>query len=290
MVRRQYIQRPAEPPPWESLRTLVVIPTYQERENIVSVLRRVRAEADVWILVVDDSSPDGTADLARDVGKHLGRISVLTRPGKAGLGSAYLAGFAWGLERGFDVLVEMDADGSHDPADLERLLDAVRAGEDLVIGSRYVPGGSIPAWSLRRRSLSRFGNYYAQACLGLPVADLTAGFRAYRGSLLRRMALTSVRAEGYGFQIEMTRLAHAAGARVTEIPIRFVDRTAGQSKMSGRIVVEALLLVTLMGARDRFRSLARSWRTGPGLTPRPTQAVPDVALSSDATKPGGPHG
>ena len=234
--------------------SLIVLPTYQEADNIAVVLRRVRAAVPAAdVLVVDDGSPDGTADLAEACGAELGRIQLLRRAGKGGLGSAYRDGMRWGLEHGFDILVEMDADLSHDPADLPRLLAAVEDGADLAIGSRYVPGGSIPAWSWFRRVLSRQGNRYAAAVLRLPIIDATSGFRAYRASTLAAVGLEGVRADGYGFQIEMVYRVVGGGGQVVELPISFTERTLGRSKMSSRIVVEALLLVTWWGLRDRVR-------------------------------------
>ena len=237
------------------MRVLVVLPTYQEAANIVTVLHRLRAAApDAGVLVVDDGSPDGTADLAEEAGRELGGVEVLRRPGKAGLGSAYRAGFAHGMAQGAEVLVEMDADLSHDPAVLPDLLAAVEGGADLAVGSRYVPGGSIPEnWPWHRRALSRWGNRYTAGMLRLPVADATAGYRAYRADLLRRIALDTVSTDGYGFQIDMTYRTVQAGGRIAEIPIEFVDRTLGTSKMSTRIVVEALLAVTWWGLRDRVK-------------------------------------
>ncbi|MGD0880452.1 MAG: polyprenol monophosphomannose synthase [Acidimicrobiales bacterium] len=227
---------------------LVVLPTYNESENIDHVLRRIRAALpDATVLVVDDGSPDGTADMAEILGKELGRIEVLKRPAKSGLGSAYRAGFRWGLDRGFDACIEMDADLSHEPEALPSLVAPLVEGKELVIGSRYIPGGIIPNWAWHRRLLSRGGNLYASAVLGLQVADATAGFRAYAASLLDRIDLDRIQAEGYGFQIEMTYAARRAGAPVLEVPIRFVDRVEGESKMSAFIVVEALGLVTLWG-------------------------------------------
>ncbi|HEX8770862.1 MAG TPA: polyprenol monophosphomannose synthase [Acidimicrobiales bacterium] len=236
------------------MRTLVVLPTYQEADNIAEVLRRLRAavpQAD--ILVVDDGSPDGTADLAKAVGPELGAIDVLLRPAKAGLGSAYRAGFTEGQARGYDVLVEMDSDLSHDPAALPDLLRAVDQGADLVIGSRYVPGGSIPRWSARRRALSRWGNRYAARLLRLDVRDATSGYRCYRSDAVARIDLASVHADGYGFQIEMAYRVAQTGGTIVELPIQFVDRKLGHSKMSSRIIVEALALVTWWGVRDRLR-------------------------------------
>jgi len=235
------------------VRTLVVLPTYQEAQNVAEVLYRLRAavpSADV--LVVDDSSPDGTAGVAQAAARELGGIDVMVRAGKAGLGSAYRAGFARGLARGYQVLVEMDSDLSHDPDALPSLLRALEEGADLAIGSRYVPGGSIPRWSRRRRSLSRYGNRYAAAVLGLNVADATSGYRAYRAAAVSAVDLHSVRADGYGFQIEMVYRVACCGGRIAELPIRFDDRRRGSSKMSTRIVVEALVLVTWWGVRDRF--------------------------------------
>ncbi|HUR23976.1 MAG TPA: polyprenol monophosphomannose synthase [Acidimicrobiales bacterium] len=235
------------------LRTLVVLPTYEEADNIVEVLRRLRAavpEADV--LVVDDSSPDGTSDLAKQAAHELGGIDVLLRPGKAGLGSAYRAGFREGAERGYEVLVEMDSDLSHDPAALRDLLSAVEAGADLAIGSRYVAGGSTPSWPFHRRMLSRWGNQYSAFTLRIDVNDATSGFRAYRSSILGRIDVDTVRADGYAFQIEMVYRVAKAGGRITELPITFVDRGRGVSKMSMRIVAEALVLTTWWGLRDRL--------------------------------------
>ncbi len=234
------------------MRALVVLPTYQEAENIAEVLRRLRAAAPTAdVLVVDDSSPDGTAAMAKAIGHELGGIDVLVRAAKSGLGSAYRAGFAEGLARGYDVLVEMDSDLSHDPARLPALLRAVEAGADLAIGSRYVPGGTIPNWPLHRRLLSRWGNRYAALVLGLSARDATSGFRAYRADALRRIDLQSVSADGYGFQIEMAYRVAVNDGEIVELPIEFVDRQRGTSKMSFRIIAEALLLVTWWGVRDR---------------------------------------
>jgi glycosyltransferase involved in cell wall biosynthesis len=232
------------------VRTLVVIPTYDEVENIADVVGRVHASVpEAHVLVVDDASPDGTGDLVAELAAGDARVHLLRRPGKAGLGSAYRAGFRWRAAEGFDVMVEMDADLSHDPAALPTLLGRVEDGADLAIGSRYVPGGSIPDWSWHRKALSRWGNGYARAVLGLHVADSTAGYRAYRASALTAIDLDSVRADGYGFQIEMAYRVARNGGRIDEVPIAFTDRVRGTSKMSGRIVVEALVLVTWWGAK-----------------------------------------
>jgi dolichol-phosphate mannosyltransferase len=235
------------------VRVLVCIPTYQEAENIATILRRVRASVpSADVLVIDDGSPDGTADLAQALGDELRQVDVLRRAKKSGLGNAYRAGFAIGLERGYDAMVEIDADLSHDPAALPSLLHAVEDGADLAIGSRYVPGGHIPEWSWHRKALSRWGNRYVGVVLGTAVRDITAGYRVYRADMLRVMDLETVRASGYGFQIEMTYRVAQRGGRIVEVPIDFVDRTLGKSKMSGNIVREALLLVTWWGIRDRL--------------------------------------
>ncbi len=234
------------------MRALVVIPTYNEADNIGEAIARVRAAVpEAEVLVVDDNSPDGTAELVAAAAADDDHLHVLRRPGKAGLGAAYRAGFAWGADAGFEVMVEMDADLSHDPAALPSILAGIDAGADLVIGSRYVPGGSIPDWAWHRKALSRWANRYASAMLRLRVADTTAGYRAYRQSMLARIDLPTVRADGYGFQIEMTRRVAHAGGTITETPIAFTDRTRGKSKMSWRIIVEALALVTWWGISDR---------------------------------------
>ena len=226
------------------MRTLVVLPTYNEIMNVEPMLRALRdVVPECHILVVDDASPDGTAELAEKIGDDLGQIQVLRRTKKSGLGGAYRAGFAWGLERDFDHFVEIDCDFSHDPRALPTLLEAARTHE-VVIGSRYIPGGQIPQWTLSRRMLSRGGNQYASAMLGLRVADSTAGYRVYSASALEKINFTTVTADGYGFQIEMTYRARRALASILEVPISFTDRELGDSKMSRAIVVEALWLVT----------------------------------------------
>lgn len=222
------------------MRPLVVVPTYNEAESLPGVLERaLAADPDLDVLVVDDGSPDGTGDLAEALAARTGRVHVLHRSGKAGLGVAYRAGFAWGRRHGYDTFVEMDADASHDPADLPRLLHAVR-GADVAIGSRYVPGGKVVAWPRRRLLLSRFGNAYARALTGLPVADATSGFRALRGTVLDTIAVAATRSDGYAFQLETALRAWRAGFRIVEIPITFTERGAGASKMGGTIVLEAL--------------------------------------------------
>jgi dolichol-phosphate mannosyltransferase len=238
------------------VRTLVVMPTYDEALNIVEALRRVRAAApEVDVLVVDDNSPDGTADLARAAGAELGQVDVLVRPKKDGLGNAYRHGFREGMDRGYDRLVQMDADLSHDPAALPSLLAQLDAGSAAVIGSRYVPGGSIPHWPWHRRALSKWGNRYACIVLGMSVHDATAGYRAYDAKTLADIDVFSTRAKGYGFQIETAYRVSRAGYPLAEVPISFTDRVRGQSKMSLSVMVEELGLVTWWGIRDRVKRL-----------------------------------
>jgi dolichol-phosphate mannosyltransferase len=237
----------------------VVIPTFNEAANIETVIRRVRAALPTAsVLVVDDASPDGTADLVDSLGDELGRIDVLRRSAKSGLGSAYRDGFAQAMSDGADILVQMDADLSHDPAALPALVSAVEHGADLAMGSRYVPGAKITGWSSQRHWLSRWGNRYAAGMLGLAVNDATAGYRAYSALALQRIDLSTVTAEGYGFQVEMTYRHVKGGGSVVEIPITFVDREHGESKLSGGIVREALVMVTKLALRDAL-SLKR-WR------------------------------
>lgn len=231
---------------------LIVLPTYQEAANVESVLRRIRAALPAArVLVVDDSSPDGTAARAEALAAELGGVEVLRRPAKTGLGRAYQDGFRRGLDEGADILIQMDADLSHDPADLPRLVALVVDGADMALGSRYVEGGSIPAWSWHRRLLSRQGNRYAAWALNLPIRDATSGFRAYQASTVAGVDLAAVQAHGYGFQVEMAYRVARQGGKIAETPISFAERTQGHSKMSGRIVVEALVLVTWWGLRDR---------------------------------------
>ena len=222
-------------------------------ENISAVTKRLFENADdrVDLLVVDDSSPDGTAWTVRALQADNDRIHLLEREGRMGLGSAYEAGFRWALERGYEEIVEMDADLSHDPADVTRLLAALE-DVDLSIGSRYVPGGAVVNWGKVRRFLSKGGNVYARLWLGFPVKDATSGFRAFRATALTEAHLSSIRSEGYAFQVEMVRRIYRAGGTIKEIPIKFVDRTSGRSKMSNRIVLEALALVTAWGIKNRF--------------------------------------
>jgi dolichol-phosphate mannosyltransferase len=233
------------------MRTIVVLPTYNERENVAGLLRAVRSSVpDADVLVVDDNSPDGTAALVEETAAEEGQIKLLRRAGKQGLGSAYRQGFAVALDEGYDVIVSMDADFSHDPAVLPELLRVIEAGADTVIGSRYVPGGATVDWPLHRRLLSRWGNRYTSFVLGLQVRDCTSGYRAYRTEALRAIDPGSTSAEGYAFLTELVRRLVRRGARVMETPIVFTDRRYGESKMSGRIVAESMLLVTRWGVRD----------------------------------------
>mgnify|MGYP003325631989 CR=1 FL=1 len=234
------------------MRALVCIPTYKEIDNIEEVLRRTRAACpDADILVIDDNSGDGTAERAEVLAAELGNIEVLRRPGKAGLGAAYRAGFGVGRTRGYDILCEMDADLSHQPEQLQQLIDAVAEGADLAIGSRYVPGGAVPNWPASRLALSRWGNRYARGVLRIPVNDATAGFRAFSASALERINHADTRGEGYLVQIETAYRIGRAGGSIVELPITFRDRVRGTSKMSSRIVVEAMARVTWWGIRDR---------------------------------------
>jgi dolichol-phosphate mannosyltransferase len=239
---------------------LVVVPTYDERESLPGTLARLRAAAPAAdVLVVDDASPDGTGELADAIAADDPGVHVLHRAGKGGLGAAYVAGFGWGLERGYDVLVEMDADGSHRPEELGRLLERLEADPrpDLVIGSRWVPGGAVVNWPWHRELLSRGANVYTRVVLGMPVRDATAGFRAFRAATLRRLDLATVESHGYCFQVDMTWRVLRDGGTVAEVPITFVERAAGTSKMSRAIVAEALRKVTLWGARHRWDQLRR---------------------------------
>lgn len=234
----------------------VVIPTYEEAENIETVLSAVfEAVPNAKVIVVDDSSPDGTADLAMKLKKDGLNLDVLVRGEKSGLGSAYRAGFRQALSEGATACVEIDADLSHDPKVIPELLRALDEGADLAIGSRYVPGGSSPGLSFGRLFISRAGNLYASFTLGIPAKDTTAGFRAYRRSALEAIDLTRVRADGYGFQVEMAHIVHQNGGKIRELPIIFKDRVAGGSKMSTRIVVEAMLLCTIWGAARYVKAL-----------------------------------
>jgi dolichol-phosphate mannosyltransferase len=239
---------PVVRPPAE---VLVVIPTYNEADNVRGVVQRtLDAVPTAQVLVVDDDSPDGTGDIAELLASMDGRVHVLHRSGKQGLGAAYLSGFRWALDRGFAAVVEMDADGSHQPEQLPRLLSALEEA-DLVLGSRWVPGGAVHNWPRRRQWLSRGGNRYVRLALGIPLRDATGGFRAFRASALQALDLHDVASQGYCFQVDLAWRALRAGLTVVEVPITFVEREHGTSKMSGGIVREALWRVTVWGMRSR---------------------------------------
>ena len=235
-------------------RALVIIPTYNERENLPSIIGRVhQACPGVHILIVDDGSPDGTGALADEFAlADPDRVHVMHRASKDGLGAAYLAGFAWGLGRQYAVLVEMDADGSHAPEQLHRLLEAVDGGADVAIGSRYVPGGAIRNWPKRRYALSKTANTYARVLLGVDIHDITAGYRAYRREVLEKIDLAAVDSKGYCFQIDLTWRSINHGFVVVEVPITFSERELGESKMSGSNIREALFKVANWGIRGRL--------------------------------------
>lgn len=235
------------------MRAVAIVPTYNEADNIEALCRSIRAHAPaIGILVVDDSSPDGTADLAQRLAGEIGDLAVLRRPEKSGLGAAYRAGMRAAIDGGAEICVQIDADLSHDPAEIPALVSAVEHGVDLAVGSRYVPGGLTENWPRKRKWLSRWGNRYASGVLGLAINDATAGYRAYLSDALEnKMDFESVRAEGYGFQVEMTHRLVRAGGKIVEIPITFRDRTAGTSKMSQGIVQEALIMVLRLWLKDR---------------------------------------
>ncbi|WP_284744895.1 polyprenol monophosphomannose synthase [Amycolatopsis sp. RTGN1] len=241
---------------------LVVIPTYNERENLGPILDRLhKVLPDVHVLVVDDGSPDGTGELADERAAANENVHVMHRTEKAGLGAAYIAGFRWGLAREYNTIVEMDADGSHAPEDLPRLLDAV-GDADLAIGSRYVPGGAVVNWPLKRQVLSRGANVYSQLALGMRTRDITAGFRAYRRPVLEKLALDEVNSHGYCFQIDLTIRTAEAGFEIVEVPITFTEREIGESKMDGSIIREAFLRVAKWGAERRWQQVRRLLKRG----------------------------
>ncbi|MBA0051022.1 polyprenol monophosphomannose synthase [Streptomyces sp. AJS327] len=234
---------------------LVIIPTYNEADNIQQVVSRVRAAVpEAHVLIADDNSPDGTGKVADELAAEDDQVRVLHRRGKEGLGAAYLAGFRWGIEHGFGVLVEMDADGSHQPEELPRLLTALRSA-DLVIGSRWVPGGRIVNWPAHRKAISRCGSLYSRIMLDVAMRDVTAGFRAFRKETLEGIDMDSIASQGYCFQVELTRRAVGAGFHVTEVPITFVERERGDSKMSQAIVAEAFWRVTAWGVEGRVKKV-----------------------------------
>ena len=235
-------------------RSILVLPTYNERENIERFIHAVRvANPDLAIVVVDDLSPDGTGAIVEQLSNTDSLLSVIHRSGKKGLGAAYLAGFARALERGFDNIVTMDADFSHDPAVIPSLLGALENDSAVAIGSRYIPGGSIVGWPLHRHVLSKYGNFYTRFVLGLTPRDCTSGFRAYHSSTLAAIDLSSIKGDGYVFLTSILRRIQQQNLKVTEVPITFTDRVEGQSKMSPRIVAESMLLVTLFGLKDLLR-------------------------------------
>lgn len=237
--------------------TIVIIPTFNEEENLRRLLPQI-LELPVEILIVDDSSKDGTAVVAEGFQKSSSRVAILGRPKKMGLGSAYRDGFTWALDRGYSTIIQMDADGSHRVSDLRKMLEfhSSNPQHDLIIGSRWIPGGAVQNWSKHREALSRIANLYSRKLLGFKVRDSTAGFRIYRSDLLKKMNLQGVGSEGYAFQIEMTREAHQVGAQIIEIPIVFVEREFGVSKMSGAIVREALVKVSSWGLARLTRQIS----------------------------------
>jgi dolichol-phosphate mannosyltransferase len=238
-------------------KVVIVIPTYNESDNLRWIVERtLKANPDFDILVVDDSSPDGTGEIADALADEDPRINVLHRTEKAGLGQAYLHGFAVALERGYDVIGEMDADGSHQPEQLPDLLEGLQ-GADLVIGSRWIKGGAVRNWSLFRKLLSVFGNIYARILLGIPVHDVTAGYRLFRRTTLEAIDLSDVRSVGYCFQTDLTFRTIKAGLKVKEVPIEFVERERGQSKMSPNVASESLRLITAWGLQERWAQLRR---------------------------------
>ncbi|RJQ66370.1 polyprenol monophosphomannose synthase [Pseudonocardiaceae bacterium YIM PH 21723] len=245
---------------------LVVIPTYNERENIPIVVKRLHAALPkVQVLVVDDGSPDGTGEVADEMAAADDRVHVMHRTEKAGLGAAYLAGFAWALERDYQVIVEMDADGSHAPEDLPRLLNALEpesGGADLVLGSRYVPGGSVVNWPKSRLIISRGGSLYSRIALGISIRDITGGFRAFRREVLEKLTTEGVESQGYCFQIDMLWRTLQNGFKVVEVPITFREREIGESKMSGNIVQEAMLRVAKWGVEHRIQQAKRLFGAG----------------------------
>jgi dolichol-phosphate mannosyltransferase len=236
---------------------LVIIPTFNELESLPVIIGRVRASVpEAYILVADDNSPDGTGKLADEIATSDDHVKVMHRLGKEGLGAAYLAGFAWALEHGYDVVVEMDADGSHQPEQLPRLLDQLRTA-DVVLGSRWVAGGGTVNWPKSRQFLSKGGSLYTRVMLGVPLRDVTGGYRAFRADTLRKLDLHEVASQGYCFQVDLAWRAVQRGVVVKEVPITFVERVAGTSQMSQKIVVEALWRVTVWGVDDKVTRVRR---------------------------------
>jgi len=263
-------------------RILVIIPTYNEADNLEPIVARLRAAVPAAdVLIADDNSPDGTGDIADGLAGRDGHIHVLHRPGKEGLGAAYLAGFDWGLQAGYDVLAEMDADGSHQPEQMPALLDALTQA-DMVKGSRWMRGGSVVNWDKKRELLSRGANIWVQAAMDLPVHDSTGGYNVYRADILRRIDLKSVLSKGYAFQVDMTRRVLEAGGVVAEVPIEFQERASGVSKMSGSIVQEAMVSTAVWGARRRAEQV-KLWhaRLLDRLTPLAQAAKREADVISD---------
>jgi len=239
-------------------RVIVIIPTYNEIENLDMIVRRVRAAVpSAEILVADDNSPDGTGVRADEIAAQDPSVQVLHRAGKEGLGAAYVAGFGWAAEHGFDAVVEMDADGSHAPEELPKLLDALLSA-DMVLGSRWVPGGTVVNWPYHRFLLSRGGNLYTRLALRMPIKDATGGYRAYRMPVLEKIGVEAVASQGYCFQVDLAWRAYRNGFRLVEVPIRFVEREYGTSKMSSSVVREALWRVTVWGTTSRVRALTKA--------------------------------
>lgn len=270
----------AGPPAWAALgKVLVIIPTYNEAENIEPIVQRLRTSVpDVDILIADDNSPDGTGRIADQLTASDQQVHVLHRPAKQGLGATYVASFRWGLERGYGVLVEHDADGSHQPEQLHRLLTALTEA-DMVKGSRWVPGGSVVNWPWHRKMLSQGGSLWSRLMLGVPIKDVTGGFTAFRADTLRGIDLDAIESAGYGFQVDLARRAVANGYRVVEVPIDFVERVRGDSKMSGGIVLEAMLLTTRWGLKHRGSQLTNLLRGGRA------KAADPIGVAQPSTEP-----
>lgn len=268
---------------------LVIIPTYNEAENVKAIVGRVRAAVpQAHVLVADDNSPDGTGKLADEVAADDDQVHVLHRKGKEGLGAAYLAGFRWGMEHGYGVLIEMDADGSHQPEELPRLLTALK-GADLVLGSRWVPGGRVVNWPRSREFISRGGSLYSRVLLDVPIRDVTGGYRAFRRETLEGLGLDEVASQGYCFQVDLARRAVRAGYHVVEVPITFVERELGDSKMSRDILVEALWRVTAWGVGERVgkvgKALLKDPRPAPARATVPAPARAKAAVTTPAPAP-----
>lgn len=252
--------------------TLVVVPTYCEADTVEAVIARVlRADAELHVLIVDDNSPDGTGALATAMADLQPRLFVLDRPGKGGLGAAYIAGFDWALQRGYQIIVEMDADGSHQPEELPGLLSAVDAGAGLAIGTRWMPGGSVLNWPRYRKAISRAGTLYARLILGSKLRDITSGYRAYTAATLSQALRDEVSSHGYSFQIEMAWNTERSGASIVEVPITFIERAHGRSKMSPRIVLEAIGRVSMWGLTRRSTNLGSA--ASKSMAPAPPTAT-----------------